>query len=91
MLNPSRNLFVGDRVEVMIDGLEPLRAEVRWHDRGERAGLCFSAPVEDEPLGLLVAHCGARAKVVQQELQGCHGRIRPMIQARVGHEQESAR
>lgn len=42
----SRNLFVGDRVTVFIDGLDPVAAEVRWHDRGVAAGFRFDLPVD---------------------------------------------
>lgn len=62
--NPSRNLFVGDRVTVFIDGLDPVEAQVRWHDRGLEAGFEFADDVQPDQLELLVAHCAGRVKVV---------------------------
>lgn len=65
-VNPSRNLFIGDAVMVYIDGLDPVEAEVRWHDRGIRAGFRFKRPLDKQQMELLVSHCGARAKPVPE-------------------------
>ncbi len=70
VLNPSRNLFVGDRVTVFVDGLDPHEAEVRWHDRGIMAGFRFVDAVDAEQLDLLIAHCAGRVKLVPQQWQG---------------------
>jgi len=64
LLNPSRNLFVGDVVTVFVDGLDPIEADVRWHDRSVRAGFRFRTPVDEEQLALLVTHCSGRVKPV---------------------------
>lgn len=69
VMNPSRNLFVGDRVTVFVDGLDPHEAEVRWHDRGIMAGFRFVDAVDAEQLDLLVAHCAGRVKLVPQQWQ----------------------
>lgn len=61
--NPSRNLFIGDRVTMFVDGLDPHEAEVRWLDRGVEAGFRFMEPVDDEQLHLLIAHCAGRVKL----------------------------
>ncbi len=69
LANPSRNLFVGDRVTVFIDGLDPIEAELRWHDRGVEAGFEFASAVDAVQLELLVAHCAGRVKVVPRQWQ----------------------
>lgn len=51
--NPSRNLFVGDRVTVLIDRIDPVEAQVRWHERSTEAGLEFAADVYPDQLDLL--------------------------------------
>ncbi|AKM10196.1 hypothetical protein AB433_09795 [Croceicoccus naphthovorans] len=63
LLNPSRNLFIGDEVTVFIDGLYPLAAVVRWHDRGVCAGFEFTSAVEADQLELLVRHCSGRVQL----------------------------
>lgn len=63
---PSRNLFVGDRVTVFIDGLDPAQAEVRWHDRGVAAGFLFEKAVDAAQLDLLIRLCAGRVQLVPE-------------------------